>query len=235
MKKFTHSTRRFLCALLGGALLALPGGGAFAADAANTWHTRRITTGAAGLRIENLWSRGAALRSEVVVNGHPVITLVEGPRYVVVDLLRGVGIAVQRHANARAQDSPKLRPFGSELEIMNTQGGEFVGMDVFAGVDCRLHRLTNSRGRQEVCVLGDEGKKELPVFVRHWDRDTNRDTNIQYVNWRQGFEIADNFFAPDPRLQLTSFEYDAYVKALGEGRADMPILYPLLLHGPREP
>ena len=228
-------TSRVVRALFFVALCAPPTP-ALAQGAQNSWYTQRVTLGGAGLGIENLWSEGAALRSQVVVNGHPMVTMVAGRRYVVVDLLRGAGLVVARHPNAVAQDRARSRPFGTELESLLAQGGEHVGDEDFSGVRCALYRLTDVRGRQEVCVgkSEDEDAPKLPVFLRRWDRETNRSATIQYLNWRSGLTMGANFFKPDSRLALTEFSYEEYVRALQEQKVNFPIFYPVLLHGPRE-
>ena len=216
---------RHALALAAGLWLAAP------AVHAETWYAQRVTTGDAGLNIEHLWSKGGALRAEVVVGTRPVVTLVNATHYVVVDTLAGKGLSVERHANARARDAAGKRPFGDELDILVAQGGEFVRVEELGAASCRLHRLTDDRGRQEVCV---DPERELPVFLRRWDRASNREATIQYVNWSKGFEIGGQFFQPDPRVTLERHSYAQYVKALDEGKAAYPVFYPQLLHGPRE-
>ncbi len=205
-----------------------------AAASAETWYAQRVTQGGGGIGVEHLWSSGASLRSEVVVGGHPVLTVIHGNRYWVVDRLSGEGISIERHPNAVKASASGARPFADEADRLQREGGEFIRDEPLGeDVSCRLFKLTNERGRQEVCVRSDETK--LPVFIKSWDRNTKREAVIQYVNWSKGLAIAEDFFAPDPRAKITPYSYGAYVKATQEGNVGpAPVLFPHLLHGERE-
>ena len=218
--------------------LVLPNAGAAQEPAPaagpSTWYAQRVTQGGGGMGVEHLWSKGASLRSEVVVSAHPIVTVVHGDRYWVLDRLTGEGISVQRHPNSVAADDPTRRPFGDEAERLQSQGGEFVGDEELGGdASCRLYKLTDDRGRQEVCVRDDE--LGLPVILRNWDRQTNRTHVVQYVNWFRDLEIDGSFFMPQAGLNLKGYTYEAYMKAVNEQSVGpAPVLYPHLLHGEPE-
>ena len=202
--------------------------------AAETWYAQRVTQGRGGIGVEHLWSSGPSLRAEVVVNGHPVVTLVSGSRYSIIDILTGEGISIERHSNAVNADSERLRPFADEAPRLQRRGGEFIRDEPLGdNVRCKLYKLTDEHGRHEVCVQSDENA--LPVFIKHWDRTTKRESVTQYVNWAKGLEIPTTFFAADPRIKMTPYTYAAYVKATQEGKVGpAPVLFPHLLHGERE-
>lgn len=225
-----------LCIALAAVLLLL--GAVLAAHAqrkgAESWYAQRLSTGDVSLGFEHLWSRGASLRAEVVLGGRPILTVVHKNRYIVVDKLAGTGISVERHENAQRTPAAPGRPFGfgDELESLLEEGGEYVGDETFQGVRCRLHRLTGQVGRQEVCVQ-EEGNG-LPLYIKHWSRDSNREILVQYLNWVHAFETGPDFFAPDPRVQLREYRYADFIKAASQGEVKEPVLYPRLIHGPRE-
>ena len=55
----------------------------------------------------------------------------------------------------------------------------------------------------------------------------------RYLDWAQGFQASDAFFAPDPRFELERIEYDAYLaRSLRTQVGPAPVLYRSLLHGP---
>ena len=215
-------------------IFAVAASAASASAEGNTWYAQRVTQSAGGVAVEHIWSKGASLRSEVVVGAHPVVTVVHGDRYWILDRLSGEGISVARHPNAVGADDPNRRPFGDEAERLQAEGGEFVGdEEITPEFSCRLIKLTDDRGRQEVCVRDDE--VGLPVFLRTWDRSTNRNATIQYVNWIKDLEIDTSFFVPDGGGTMKSYTYEDYVKATNGGVVGpAPVFYPQLLHGARE-
>jgi len=65
-----------------------------------TWFAERMAERVVGSGATALWAKGTKLRAETVVNGHPVITIVNGNTYYMIDGLNGAGWAVQRHPAA---------------------------------------------------------------------------------------------------------------------------------------
>jgi hypothetical protein len=207
------------------------------AASAESWHAERLTTGAGGPpRMERLWAKGSALHAEIVLGGHEVITYVQGDRYVVVDALTGKGTSIQRSPKAMAQDATRGRPFGNEQPLLVAAGAEKVKTEGEGEASCDLYRLTDEAGRREVCVTG--GADNLPVYVRAWDRQSGAESETRYLAWSKQLEgkdvvIAEAFFAPDPRIALTSLTFDAFLAKAqaGENAAVAPILFPDLLVG----
>ena len=76
-----------------------------AAAGSSTWYAQRITHGDAPVSVEHFWSKGRKLRAEMVVQGMPVLTLVNGETYTIVDPARLVGIAIRRAPEAIAADA----------------------------------------------------------------------------------------------------------------------------------
>jgi len=216
--------------------LALLGFAASAA-AADSWHAERITSGAGSQpRVERLWSKGAALRAEIVLGGHVVITYVKGDRYVVVDALTGKGTSIQRSPKSIADDAKRGRFFGTEQQSLVAAGAEKVKTEGSGEGACDLYRITDQAGRREVCVT--TSKEQLPLYVRAWDRQSGAESETRYLAWAKDLEgkdvaISDSFFTPDPRVTLESLTFDAFMAKAqaGESAAVAPILYPELLVG----
>ncbi len=211
------------------ALAALPA-------SADSWHAERLTSGAGAPRVERLWSKGAALRAELVVGGHVVITYVKGDRYIVVDALTGKGTSIQRSAKAIAEDATRGRPFGTEQQSLTKIGAEKVKTEGAGEAACDLYRVTDQAGRREVCV--STGEEKLPLVVRAWDRQSGAESETRYIAWSKDLEgknvtIPESFFTPDPRITLESFTYEVFMAKAqaGESVAVAPILYPELLLG----
>jgi hypothetical protein len=207
------------------------------AASAESWHAERLTRAdGAPPRVERIWSKGAALRSETVINGHPVITLVKGDRYVVVDALTGKGTSIQRSPKSIAQDAARGRPFGTEQQILVAAGAEKVKTEGSGAGSCDVYRITDQGGSREVCITTTPEK--LPIYVRAWDRKSGAESETSYLGWSRDMEgkgaaIPDSLFTPDPRIELTSFGFEAFMAKAqaGENVAVAPILYPELLVG----
>lgn len=214
-------------------LLGLAAGAA----SAESWHAERVTSGpGAPPRVERMWSKGPAFRAEIVIAGHSVITYVKGDRYVVVDALTGKGTSIQRSPKATAQDATRGRPFGTEQQLLVAAGAEKVKTEGEGAGACDLYRITDQAGRREVCVTTSPEK--LPIYVLGWDRKSGAESETRYLGWSKDMEgkgvvIPDSFFTPDPRIELTSFTFDAFMAKAqaGENVAVGPILYPELLIG----
>lgn len=187
-------------------------------------------TGPFPMRVEHIWSRGSDLRLEGVYAGHPILTLVKGDQYMTIDLLTRTGISIQRSAQAIAQDKGRRRPFGNVLQKILDAGGENVGSKAIPGGHCEMYRVTDDKGRREVCVSEDEAK--LPIVVRIFDRASGNSIEIHYVGWMRGLPIGDAFFSPPPDVQLQHLTYAEYEK-----RASKQVVGPAppvmgeLLHG----
>lgn len=196
-----------------------------AAASAETWHAERLTSGSGPPRVERLWSKGAWFRAEIVYGGHPLLTYVKGDRYVMVDAATGKGVSIQRSPKSIAADASRGRPFGNEQQLLEKLGGEKVKADAPEAA-CDLYRLTDQSGRREICV--STGAEKLPLYTKAWDRESGNESETRYLGWEKALDLSDDFFSPDPRIQLESVTYEAYA-AKPSGPA--PAMYPELLHG----
>jgi hypothetical protein len=194
------------------------------------WYAERISTGDAPVRIQHFWSKGPRLRSETVFLGHPIVTIVSGERYIVIDRLTRSGVAIQRSPRAIQEDAKRGRPFGNELQGLLGAGGEKVRTEEMAGRACDLYRVTDGEGRREVCVTQDE--ERLPLFGRVWLRESGQSAESRYLEWSRDLEIHDAFFEPGPGVTLEHVGYDEYVRrAPTERIGPAPPLHADLLHG----
>ena len=208
------------------ALLAAPSSG----SAEETWYAQRFTSGDAPVRVDQLWSKGPRLRAETVIAGRPILTLVSGERYLIVDRLAGTGVSIRRSSSAIAGDARRGRPFGDEADQILAAGGEKVGSERLGGHACDLYRFTGRNGRREVCVTADEAR--LPVEVESWSRSSGRNSTVRYVDWTRNVPINDQFFQPDPRWTLEHIDYEDYRKRSRQAPVGpAPPFYQSLLHG----
>lgn len=230
----TLAARRPGFAAISGVVLLLAAMMAPAAgqETPDTWYGERIVSGDIPVHVEHLWSKGPKLRAETVIGGHPIVTLVNGERYFIVDPLTKTGVAIQRSPRAIRADAARGRPFGNEATILLEIGGEKVSTQEVSGRPCDLYRLTNSEGRHEVCVSQDEAR--LPVLVRIWRRSSGKEALTRYLDWTRGLALSDAFFEPEPDVALESLSYDEYVaRAAKEQIGPAPPFFRDLLHGTR--
>jgi hypothetical protein len=218
--------RAFVLALALGVVLATRS----ARGAEDTWFVQRVTTGDAPLRVDNFWSKGSRLRAHSVVAGRPILTLVNGELYTVIDELSATGVSIRRSPAAIRADATRGRPFGREGDRVIAAGGEKVGRETIMGRDCDVYRVTDPRGRREVCVLQDAAR--LPLRAEEFDRASRATVQVRFVDWSRGFPVPDGFFEPDPRVALERLEYADYLERAPRGPVGpAPVLYRDLLHG----
>ena len=229
MKGFNQSGFVALAFILVG-LIAIPGLAADKSKEEQTWFAERVTSGDTGFSLERFWSRGSLFRSEAVLGGQPMTTIVNETHYLMIDVLLARGISIERSARAKAKDKERGRPFALEAEKMIEDGGEQVSEEKYGLGTCLLFRTTDNIGKREVCISDLETK--LPIFLRTWHLESNKNVNMRYLNWSRALEMDDTFFKPDPRVKLEEFTYDAYQKRVAEmPTAPFPLFHPLLLHG----
>jgi hypothetical protein len=198
--------------------------------AEEVWYAERISAGDSPVQVEHFWSKGRRLRSEAVLLGHPIITIVRGDQYIMIDELTGQGVSIERSARAVAQDATRVRPFGDDFEVLREAGAEKVKTEEFGGRRCDLWRLTDDQGRREVCVTPDE--PHLPLVRRMWVRGSGQSLEARYVEWSRDLDVPDSFFEPDPRIQMEYVTYQDYVdRASTERIGPAPPLHRDLLHG----
>jgi outer membrane lipoprotein-sorting protein len=201
-------------------------------EAAATWYAQSLTVGDTPLRFEHFWSKGRRLRAETVVGGMPLVTLVHGEFYTVIDPMRLEGIAVRRSPAALLADRERAseRPFGTIGRRLVEQGAELLRREEIAGRTCKVYRLTDTHGRREVWLTDDE--LGLPLRLVQFDRATGAEVRTEFVDWTRELELPDAFFEPDPRVRLERIEYEDYVRRSRQGPVGpAPPLYGELLHG----
>jgi hypothetical protein len=219
-----RSARAAALALL---LLAAP---VVAQEIPDTWYAERIISGDTPPIVEHLWSKGPKFRAETVVGGQPIVTLVNGERYITIDRLSRTGVSIERRPDAIREDAERGRPFGNEGTILQSAGGEKVSTETVGGRPCELYRLTNSEGRQEACVSRDQSR--LPLQVKIWRRKTGKQALTRYLDWVSGLPLPDEFFEPEGSVKLEQVSYDDYVRRAGKEQiGPAPPFFRGLLHG----
>ena len=197
-----------------------------------SWYARSLVHGDNGIVVWDYWSRGRKLRAETIIGGTPIVTLVSGEFYMIFDMLTQSGVAIRRAPEAIAADAKLAgeRPFGREGQELTAKGAEFVRSEEIAGRPCKMHRLTDERGKSEVWVTDD--KRKLPVRVEFSVRGTGAKSTTDYIDWIADLELSDAFFEPDPRVKLERVEYADYVTRSQTGPVGpAPVLFSNLLHG----
>lgn len=218
-------------------VLAAAIGAAKAADPketlADTWFAETVQHGDAGLRVMNIWSKGRKLRAETVVGGTVLLTLVNGDTYYNLLPSAGTGIAIQRSAKALSEDQKGGRPFGRDLEKLVARGAEKAGSERIMGREVSIYRLSAGSTREEVWAT-DDGEK-LPIKLVYTDREKGKSAETM-LNWSRGMPLADEFFAPDPRLAVEKLSYETFLERVKAGSvASFPPLFVELLLGKASP
>lgn len=197
-----------------------------------SWYALRVTRGDTGVIVTSLWSAGRHLRAEAVLSGVPIVQLVSGEWYYVIDGLRHTGIAVRRSPKALQQDlaTPTARPFGNEAADLEARGAELVREEEVGGRKAKVLRLTDQMGRHEVWVTDDASA--LPIRIDSTDRESGVHIVTDYVDWLSEVELPAAFFEPDPRIQIQRLEYDEYLQRSPQSPlGPAPVIFGDLLHG----
>jgi outer membrane lipoprotein-sorting protein len=202
--------------------------------ATQTWYAQTRVATDFGVVTTHYWSKGALFRAETILAGHPVITIVNGPRYYIYDSVLNKGAAIERNAAAVREDRERGRPFGREFDEIVASGGEKVhdGPARDEGAPYEIYQLTNENGRRRVLVtLSDP---PLPFRVETFVRKTGANGTLEYSGWQRGLEINDSFFQPPAAIQLEQVSYRDYTRRAGkEPIGPAPVYYRDLLHGQR--
>ncbi|MEZ4215761.1 MAG: hypothetical protein R3E88_04735 [Myxococcota bacterium] len=227
-----------LAALASATAGALPGArAAFAESAASapadeTWYAQEVARGDHAFLVTHYWSKGDKLRAETVLAGRRIVTIVNGATYYTLDPTRGVGLAIERSALARAGDARRDRPFADDFHALVRAGGELVGTEALGGQPVERYRLTNESGRVEVWVTPD---RKLPVRVARFRHATASTDQKDYVNWLRGVPIDDRFFEPPSGIDVERIGYEDYVRTSAtKPLGPAPPFYGYLLHGEPE-
>ncbi|MFP8873499.1 MAG: hypothetical protein VCB42_02965 [Myxococcota bacterium] len=207
------------------------------ADEANpesTWYAMALGRIGGRPAVAHFWSKGSKLRSETVIFGRPILTLVDKNYYYTIDVLDRKGLAIQRSPLSVEQDADRMRPFALEWEDMFEAGGEKVRSEKSGSEETEVWRLTNVSGRQTVWVSANE--ERLLLRVETYDRGSSTTDRVEYVNWQTGLAIPDSFFHPGSDVRIRRMEYKKYIQAARKGPVGpAPPLYRYLLHGRRKP
>src|SRR5262245_28068149 len=169
------------------------------------------------------------LRSESVVAGHKIVTIVRGDHYYAYDGLSGEGLSIRREPAIVAADRPDQRPFAREYEMLIGQVAELVREETLVGRRAGIYRLTDDRGRRELWVTQDPPR--IPLRVEIFDRQSGTQRTTDYLNWQSDLAIPDAFFAPDPQAALKEMDYTEYLRRSSEEGTvgPVPVLYTSLL------
>ena len=200
----------------------------------SSWYARALVQSDAGIIVWDYWAKGRKLRAETIVGGTPILTLVSGEFYTIIDMISQTGVAIRRSPEALAEDQtqPTKRPFGREGEELIAKGAEFVRSETLSERPTRMHRLTDDRGKTDVWLTDD--KRKLPVRVVFLARDSGAKSTTDYIDWITDLPLLDAFFEPDPRVEIERIEYADYVKRTETGPVGpAPVLFADLLHGKR--
>jgi hypothetical protein len=232
-----HRSVRSALLIAAAAWLAAPAAAQEAASAApappaggTTWYAQSLARGEAGLNVTHFWSKGPMLRTETVVAGHKVITIVSGDWYYAYDGLTSQGLAIRRDPAAIAKHASAGRPFGNEYETVLRQGAELVREETLLGRRTGVFRVTDELGQRELWATLDDD--HLPLRIEIYDRRTSQRRYIDYLNWQSEMPIPDAFFQPEPTAQLTRLTLEEYMaRTTQEGPVGpVPVLYLDLLH-----
>ena len=167
-----------------------------------------------------------------MVGGYPIVTIVNGATYYVIDPLRGFGLAIERSSRAQGLDAERKtkRPFGLEGERLIADGAEPVRKGKLAGRQSQLYRQTDHLGRREVWITDDA--LGLPLRLEAFDRSSGATVRTDFVDWARDLPIPDRFFEPAAGVQLERLTYDEYVKRSAEEvLGPAPVMHGDLLHG----
>ncbi|MCP4039686.1 MAG: hypothetical protein GY733_22270 [bacterium] len=207
---------------------------AVAPPVADTWYVQTRVSTDFGIVTTHYWSKGVMFRAATILAGHPVTTIVNGPRYSVYDALLGTGATIERNADAVAKDAQRGRPFGRELDDLLEAGGEKVSDGSLPEGEggYEVYQLTNANGRRRVMVtLSDP---PLPFRVETFVRENGATGILEYAGWQRGLEIQDSLFQLPDTIVFEQVSYDDYTRRVrNEPIGPAPIYYRDLLHGSR--
>jgi hypothetical protein len=224
-----------LIVLLIGSMIASPVIGASSPEGSGgdgilSYYSTSFGQSDSGYVVVQYWSKGSRFRSQAIIAGHPITTIVNGEWYYTLDTLSGVGLAIRRSKAAMAKDKGRLRPFATEYDDMVERGGEKIRSETLNGGPVDVYQLTDDLGRRTLWAT--QGVNRLPLRVESYERRTGRTGRLDYVTWLPNLAISDGFFLPPPNIQITRFEsYQEYLDALRKAPVPpAPPLFGYLLH-----
>lgn len=182
------------------------------------------------LVVANYWSLGPLLRSQTIIAGHLIVTLVDEKYYYTYDAVTRKGYRIGRSKSAIALDKKRLRPFALDYTDLISEGGEKVREETLNGIQVDVYRVTDQKGRRTLWVT--QNSLKFPVKLETYDRQSGRTSVLDWVQWIPGIDLEEEFFEPPPKLDLRRFDdYPSFREALKEGPiSPSPPLFHHLLH-----
>lgn len=194
------------------------------------WYAMSVIQATGLMTVTHLWSKGDLLRSVTVIQGVPIVTLVNKSTYYTINAMENVALAVERNPVAIREDATRTRPFANELDNLIRDGGERVRMQSVAGATTHVWRVTDDEGRRTIWTLAQG--PSVPIRVENFDRNSGVTGQIAYVNWLYDIPVSDSFFEPWEGLKVRHMSYAQYVKARSMGPVGpSPPLFSELLNG----
>ena len=191
-----------------------------------------MTLGRSGfdLVVASYWSLGPLLRSQTVVAGHLIVTLVDKKYYYTYDALTRKGYRIGRSKKAIAQDAGRLRPFALDYVDLIAEGGEKVREETLNGIRVDVYRATDEKGRRTLWVT--QNSLKFPVKLESYNRKSARTSVLDWVQWIPAIDLEKEFFEPPSDMDLRRFDdYGEFREALKEGTVEpSPPLFQYLLH-----
>ena len=202
----------------------------------DSWSVQTRVTTEFGVISTRFWSKGALFRADTLIAGHPVTTIVDTTHYYVYDEMIGKGAAIERNAQAIAEDATRGRPFGREYEQLIATGGELVPDEDLEALNLsfEVYQRTNEIGKRRVFVTSTEPR--LPARVETFVRSSGKRGVLEYTNWQRAMAMNDSFFVPPNTVEFERVSYEEYTRRAGvEPVGPAPVYYRDLLHGVRQP
>ena len=198
---------------------------------AQSWYAATVAANEKGaFLMVHFWSKGPLFRSEAILAGRRIVTIVDRTTYYIIDSASGAGVAIDRSPAAIAQDAGRERPFANEFHRLLMDGGELVGREDLEQGPVDVYRVTDTNGRRTLWMSTKD--PQVPLRVETYDRATATTGRVDYVNWLYGPALWDEFFTPDPRIELERISYEQYKQQAGRKPiGPAPVLYRHLLHG----
>lgn len=199
-------------------------------DAPETWYAMSLVQSTARMAISHHWSRGDLYRALNVINGVPIVTIVDRDTYYMINAMNRTGVAIARSEKAKLDDAKRARPFATEWEDIVEAGGERIHTKIIGGVMTEAWRFTNDLGRLTAWVR--VGKPRVPMRVETFHRQPGVTDERAYVNWVYGLPIPESFFKPSEGVKIRRFGYEEYQREIRKRPVGpAPPLYGDLLNG----
>ena len=182
------------------------------------------------LVVASYWSLGPLLRSQTVVAGHLIVTLVDKKYYYTYDVLTRKGYRIGRSKTTIARDGERPRPFALDYIDLIAEGGEKIREETLNGIRVDVYRVTDEKGRRTLWVT--QNSLKFPVKLEAYDRKSGRTSVLDWVQWIPAIDLEKEFFKEPKGLDLRRFDdYFEFREALKEGPVEpSPPLFQHLLY-----